>query len=42
MLEIAKQETLSKGTHSPVSNVVSDGLTHVKVLEFGGYAASGR
>ena len=39
MLEVAKQESPSESTHPPVSSVVKDALEHVKVLEFGAYAA---
>src|SRR5882762_5427132 len=39
MLEIAKQESRAESTQPPLSSVVKDALGHVKVLEFGAYAA---
>src|SRR6266849_2817788 len=38
MLEVAKQESRSESAHA-LSSVVKDALGHVKVLEFGAYAA---
>jgi crotonobetainyl-CoA:carnitine CoA-transferase CaiB-like acyl-CoA transferase len=39
MLEVAKQESPVQSTEPPLNNVVKDALGHVKVLEFGAYAA---
>src|SRR6267143_1203009 len=39
MLEVAKQENPAESTKPPLSSVVKDALGHVKVLEFGAYAA---